>query len=458
MRNTTISLLVILLTAWFIGCSDDQQEGIPDCGNRECGMDPVSGSLLCGTCQEPTPHCNDQGFCEATCIPDCGGRECGMDPVCGNMLCGTCEEPTPHCNDDGSCESTCTPDCGDRECGIDPVCGSLVCGTCEEPIPHCNDDGSCESTCTPDCGDRECGIDPVCGSLVCGTCEEPTPHCNDDGSCESTCTPDCGDRKCGIDPVCGSLLCGTCEEPTPHCSDQGQCVSLAEITWISIPSGTFFMGSESGDTDELPVHTVSIHDFEICMTEVTVYQYQQCVDAGACSPPNDLNSSRFCSWGQTDRLDYPVNCVDWSQASEFCEWAGGRLPSESEWEYAARSGGAGIAYPWGDEIADCSLAVMNDGALGCGQESIWPVCSKPLGNTEQAICDMAGNAKEWVQDYYHDTYADAPSDGSAWEDPASPFRVVRGGDFSSTPMLLRSSFRDLLDPSERQLIGFRCAR
>jgi formylglycine-generating enzyme required for sulfatase activity len=144
---------------------------------------------------------------------------------------------------------------------------------------------------------------------------------------------------------------------------------------------------------------------------------------------------------------------------EFCRWAGGRLPSEAEWEYAARSGGLARVYPWGDETATCTYAVMSEGGHGCGTDRTWTVCSKEAGNTAQGLCDMAGNVWEWVQDWYHNTYTDAPIDGSAWEIPSGTIRVVRGGSFVNTAGTLRAANRNYYDPGYRHVgFGARCGR
>ncbi len=214
------------------------------------------------------------------------------------------------------------------------------------------------------------------------------------------------------------------------------------------------MGSDSGYSNELPVHQVSVPAFEMTKTEITVGQYQACVDAGVCSEPD---TGMSCNWGVAGRGDYPVNCVNWQQAVDFCEFAGGRLPSEAEWEYAARGGGQDITYPWGDESPSCTYAVMVDGEPGCGEDRTWAVCSKTAGNTAQGLCDMAGNVLEWVQDWYHSDYNGAPADGSAWEDPSGSARVSRGGSFDYGVAYLRASYRSYDVPSDRNVdFGFRC--
>ncbi len=189
----------------------------------------------------------------------------------------------------------------------------------------------------------------------------------------------------------------------------------AGIQWVAIPGGKFMMGSD----DAGPRHAVAVKSFEMAKTPVTNKQYKACVDAGACSP---ASCSGQPEGGVVRNGDAPVVCVTWSQAAAFSKWAGGRLPSEAQWEYAARSAGKNLKYPWGDKAADCTLAV----GAGCAKEPA-PVCSTPAGNTRQGLCDMAGNVWQWVQDSYHKTYVGAPSDGSAWEGPAGAHRMHRGG-------------------------------
>jgi formylglycine-generating enzyme required for sulfatase activity len=185
------------------------------------------------------------------------------------------------------------------------------------------------------------------------------------------------------------------------------------------------MGTNSGFSNEKPVHRVRIKTFWMAKSEVTVAQYRRCVRAGRCSKPR---TGKHCNWGKGGRGQHPVNCVDWKQARSFSRWAGGRLPSEAQWEYAARSGGKSWKYPWGNAKASCARAVMpGSGGWGCGKKRTWPVCSKPRGNSRQGLCDLAGNVCEWVRDRWHGSYQGAPTDGSAWVSGSSSLRVLRGG-------------------------------
>ena len=220
----------------------------------------------------------------------------------------------------------------------------------------------------------------------------------------------------------------------------------AGIEWVTIPGGSFMMGADDGRPDARPKHQVTVKTFQMAKTLVTNKQYQACVKAGACTSPHDIDGtcqiffhaqeikpSILPKTFQDD--DQPVVCVDWHQAKGFAKWVGGRLPSEAEYEYAARSGGKDIKYPWGDETPTCErVVIVNEKGRGCGRETTWPVCSKPKGNTSQGLCDMAGNVYEWLQDWYHDSYTGAPSDGSAWVTPPAgkATRVGRGGSWVDT--------------------------
>lgn len=186
---------------------------------------------------------------------------------------------------------------------------------------------------------------------------------------------------------------------------------------IEVPAAEFYMGSEQGATDERPVHRVVVSTFWIDKYEVTAAAYQACVDAGACAA-----AGRFagCNGGRADRTNHPINCVNWSQARDYCAWADKRLPTEGEWEKAAR-GLDGRRFPWGNEIPGRDL--MNYGNI-VGDTT--PVGSYPDGVSYYGVHDMGGNVHEWTADYYaSDYYAVSPA-----QDPTGPatgtLRVVRG--------------------------------
>lgn len=259
-----------------------------------------------------------------------------------------------------------------------------------------------------------------------------------------------------------SLMHGGCR----NCGDKtkdGEDDTRAEhdrrsgITWVKIPGNEFQMGSESGRPNERPPQWVKVETFRMARTETTVLQYLRCVDAEACA---DLQSgASIFNWDRDGKENHPVNGVTWRQAVDFCTWAGGRLPSEAEWEYAARSGGKNVTYPWGDINATCKHAVMHEKIPGCGKGRTWEVCSKKAGNTEHGLCDMAGNVWEWVQDVYHENHYGVPEDGSARKGPEGATRVLRGGGFDTsfylqTTTRMESNPDDDLNPNR----GFRCAK
>ncbi|MCP4808062.1 MAG: formylglycine-generating enzyme family protein [Proteobacteria bacterium] len=229
-----------------------------------------------------------------------------------------------------------------------------------------------------------------------------------------------------------------------------------EICWVSFCGDTFDMGSDGIDENESPAHDVTVPDFELMSTEIRVGDYMACVEAGDCVEYRDPDDHPARCKRGAEHADHAANCLDWDMATDFCAWAGGRLPTEAEWEFAARSGGKDHTFPWGFVEPSCSLANYTDQA-GCG-EDIDEVCARPDGVTEQGMCDMAGNAFEWVQDWMHGDYTGAPTDGSAWEADPSVFRVMRGGGIASAEDL-RTRNRTFHEPYfVYSGMGSRCAR
>ncbi len=242
-------------------------------------------------------------------------------------------------------------------------------------------------------------------------------------------------------------------------------VNCPEMEMILIQGGTFMMGSEEeANGFEKPVHRVEVSDFYMSKTEVTVGQYRKCVQAGVCNKPSRCDFGSIPNWtdGMESKESHPINCVDWRQARTFAKWVGKDLPSEAQWEYAARSGGRDIKYPWGNEEASCQYVVMSDGEYGCGQGGTWEVCSKTRGNTVHGLCDMVGNVWEWVLDEWHDSYSGAPNNATGWcsdrecESNTSIVRVVRGGGWSVNSSYLRAASRFAYSPASLYInVGFR---
>lgn len=241
--------------------------------------------------------------------------------------------------------------------------------------------------------------------------------------------------------------------------ETGEAIPAVTLDWVAIPGASFTMGALDGETDERPAHSVTVSPFELTRTEVTVTQYRACVAAGACSEAG--SGSAFCNADREGRDDHPVNCVTWGQALAFAHWVGGRLPSEAEWEIAARAGDEQRRYPWGAARPDCERAVFAERRRpGCGTAGTAPVCSRPAGNGAGDVCDLAGNVWEWVADCWHGSYAGAPADGSEWKAGCvGNFRTYRGGSWEDVAEKLRAANRAGLAPGRQDpAIGFRVAR
>ncbi|MGE5236152.1 MAG: formylglycine-generating enzyme family protein [Acidobacteriota bacterium] len=226
--------------------------------------------------------------------------------------------------------------------------------------------------------------------------------------------------------------------------------SGSEMAWV--PPGTFEMGAVRGDgsgfADEQPRHEVALtRGFWIDTTEVTFAEYRRFAEAAGAAMP------RLPNWADDT---HPVVNVTWQNAVDYCRWTGGRLPTEAEWEYAARGGTSGLRYPWGDDISHDDANFDGTGGRDQWAKSS-PVRSFPPNGF--GLYDVAGNAWEWTADWYEDRYyAHSPA-----SDPTGPevgrARVVRGGCWTSDPGRLRASYRFSLDPSDSQVsVGFRCVR
>jgi formylglycine-generating enzyme required for sulfatase activity len=240
-------------------------------------------------------------------------------------------------------------------------------------------------------------------------------------------------------------------DETPKCAPKCD-------TMVAVPAGSFWMGcnqakDQSCALSEFPFHQVFLDDYEIDRTEVTQAAYNKCILAGICDA-SYLTPGR--GWDPVNRGMYPVT-VGWEAAKTYCAWVGKRLPTEAEWEKAAR-GEDGRVYPWGNtDPSTCWVVTGEGGPRGEGGPS--PVCSKsPLGDSPYGLCDMAGNVEEWVADWYlEDYYAASPSD-----DPTGPEagegRVLRGGAFPKMHLyyLRTSSRRSAL--AAYSTTGLRCAR
>jgi formylglycine-generating enzyme required for sulfatase activity len=222
------------------------------------------------------------------------------------------------------------------------------------------------------------------------------------------------------------------------------------MTLMRVPAGEFLMGSDNRDAeaapDEKPQHPVYVDAFWIDRNEITNALYARCVEAGKCSLPV-MPGERFY-----EKLNQPVQGVAWTQAVDYCQWAGRRLPTEAEWEKAGR-GTDGRLYPWGNtppSEQQANFDFLFDGLIDVGQ--------LPVGASPYGALDMAGNVWEWTADRYDENYyAKSP-----YKNPTGPesgtTRVVRGGAWNTVLRAIRVTNRHWAFPGRDDFMGFRCAQ
>ena len=297
----------------------------------------------------------------------------------------------------------------------------------------------------------------IISSLTVVSCLDLTPKLGQDNGIHNINTFDIGNDDTVLDVYC-NVACPILDEYTALCNSKNHCEylpsnfkkSILNKAWIWVPPGVFQMGSPEYEINsvlnEYPAHDVNIMDgFFISKYELTEVIYQSCEVDGVCRNIIQYGENR------------PQVGINWSDASIVCNWQGGELPTEAEWEYAA-SGPFHRVYPWGSDHANCDLAIMFDENNGCGQEQTWDVGSRPDGISYVGAMDMGGNAWEWTKDCWHNNYNGAPTNGNAWTDNCSEdTRVIRGGGFNSHDSHLRSSFRGYATPFYRSSsFGARC--
>lgn len=267
----------------------------------------------------------------------------------------------------------------------------------------------------------------------------------------TACVPSPSATPGATEPPCGSF------EAVDFSPGAGSTTVWADMSiFVYIPPGGFQMGQdETGPSDHSPAHRVDLDGFWIQQREVTNRMYAMCVELGICSEPLPETGKPYW-YAIPAHAEAPVVGVDWYQAETYCEWIGGRLPSEAEWEKAAR-GTEGDPYPWGVEQPTCDLLNFDD--------CLEPVNPMPinvggylLGASPFELDDTAGNASEWVFDWYGDDYyAVSPS-----ENPDGPtegeLRVMRGSSYASEAEAVPLYLRSAIDPQEHpSAVGFRCA-
>ncbi len=266
-----------------------------------------------------------------------------------------------------------------------------------------------------------------------------------------TCTPVGGSCTPAADFSC------ECDAGFAWQDSTNACEGLPPADMVSVPAGCFDMGDafSEGHWDERPVHNVCISAFSMDIHEVTNAEYAACVDDGACTAPEYPSSfSRTSYYGNAAYDDFPVIWVDWYQATAYCTWAGKRLPTEAEWEYAARGGLAGKRYPWGDSISGSNANYQNSGDPWDNDTSR----VKYYAANNYGLYDTAGNVWEWVNDWYQDDYYEESPTQDPPGPPSGTYKVFRGGSWEDTTYFVRVAERYILAPGfGYPSVGFRCA-
>ena len=400
---------------------------------------------------------NGDGNLDAVSLSN-GERIVSAQQVCGD---GVLNEPNEACDDGNTvnaddCLNTC----------IFNVCGDGVLGGIGE---ECDDgDQDPDNGCSNDCTLPVCGDGALQGDEACDDGDQ-----DDTNECTNSCTVAiCGDgvRRTDITDE-NNVAFEACDDGDSVDGDGCfNCEVSTAYTFVDLVGSDYVIGSQSGSNNTNPDTTINMHDFVMSRTEITVAQYKECVDAGDCATPL---MGTGCNWGNPDRLIHPMNCVKFSEAEDFAEWLDTqhpdvdiRLPSESEWEFAARSGGLDQKYPWGNDAPTCDRVNLKD----CSNGGTTSVCTYSItnddnvaedavnGDTAQGLCDMGGNVEEWVADFFQRSYNAIPLDGSAGQTGFPFYRYARGQSFGSTISFLNMSQRvHNFILTRSPFIGFRVA-
>ena len=449
---------------------------------KECVNDLDCGAgLSCEETSVPAPkggtfyvckNKEDKGFpspdCPAECIKSQGCTDdgkCELEAQGAYLGCHANAEgclASKACSKSGKCHAPKVQPPGNGW-----GCLPLSAADCQQS-EDCKTEGKCTLGTTPGAGNIPACVkaDDLCKGKNC-----------DDGNPCTTDTCEAKEGKCEYVAVayeaCCKTLGGKAGGACLHTDKSGQ-------VWGLVPAGTFQMGCNAAlDPEcyprEKPQHAVTITaPFWLGVHEVTVEDYALCVAGGACSKP--ASSSKLCNASVPGREKHPVDCVSWQKALSYCLWLGGDLPTEAQWELAARgrcdeNGGASKCpasmrvYPWGNAPSVCgqhAVYAADGDKPGCGKQTTWQVgTGATLGAGPYGHRDLLGNVWELVWDYFDVAFyataaATAPNPKNT---KVSAERVMRGGSYYNAPNGLRSGYRQNVAPaSSASGIGFRCAR
>jgi iron(II)-dependent oxidoreductase len=246
---------------------------------------------------------------------------------------------------------------------------------------------------------------------------------------------------------------------------QAQNVNYNEM--ILIPEGEFLMGCNH-DTEVTcmeeakPAHKVFLKAYKIDKYMVTYKRYNECIKDGKCT---ELYAGGGCNAGMTWNTNHPVNCVTYAQAQTFCKWQGKRLPTEAEWEKAAR-GTDGRIFPWGNQEPSCDYAIMNQKVAGqtmgpgCGRGTTQPVGSRAKGASPYGVMDMAGNLFEWTSDWFDPHYFKNSPNKNPQGPSKGEHKVLKGSSWlmrtkEGMATTIRSGYSPL---GQGYVVGFRCVK
>jgi formylglycine-generating enzyme required for sulfatase activity len=452
-----------------------------NCGNNICDPTETVGSCphdCVGVKPDvcPDSHCGLAEYDASSCIADCKVYKCNNGLCDATETVGNCPQdcigvkpdvcPDTYCSVAEYQNSTCIADCKVYKCNNGICDPTETVGSCPQdcvgkkpdvcPDTYCSLAEYQNSTCIADCKVYKCNNGICDPPETVGSCPQdcvgvkpdvcPDGYCSVDEYQNSSCIADCKVYKCGN---------GLCDPTETVGSCPSDCVAAAGMALI--PAGCFNMGDafSEGLLDQRPVHNVCITtSFYMDVNLVTNAEYAACVSGGGCTAPADSSSSsRSSYYGNPTYNNFPVIYVSWHQATAYCTWSGKRLPTEAQWEYAARGGLSGKRYPWGDTATSCVDGNF-DSCIG-DTSAVGSYAVNGYG-----LYDVGGNVWEWVNDWYLGTYYSTRPNPD--NDPPGPitgsYRVLRGGGWFGDPGSVRVSARVNDDPTAQYLgVGFRCA-